>query len=128
MCDQQSVRSACAYAQSDQSLCLTLEYSMTVKLLSTHHLEIISLKGGCTGSLSLHLSKYHIVGNHMSRLIYVLSYVRYVLLMSPMSMFLLNVNKVFLICQYKPKGVQLGGFVGQFAWGDPENIVSGCGG
>ena len=50
MCDQQSLRSACAYAQSDQSLCLLLEYSMTVKLLSKHHLEIISLKGGCTGS------------------------------------------------------------------------------
>ena len=51
--------------------------------------------------------------------------------MSPMSMFLLNVNKVFLICQYKPKGVQLGGF----CWSkrmfsgraDPESIVSGCG-
>ena len=39
-----------AYAQSDQSLCLSLEYSMTVKLLSKHHLEIISLKGGFTGS------------------------------------------------------------------------------
>ena len=51
--------------------------------------------------------------------------------MSPMSMFLLNVNKVFLICQYKPKGVQLGGFVGQSACSragaDPESIVSGCG-
>ena len=67
----------------------------------------------------------------MSRLIYVLSYVRYVLLMSPMNIFLLNVNKVFLICQYKPKGVQLGSFVCQFACSragaDPENIVSGCG-
>ena len=64
----------------------------------------------------------------MPRLIYVLSYVRYVLLMSLMSMFLLNVN---LICQYKPKGVQLGDFVGQFACSragtDPENIISGCG-
>ena len=26
------LRSACAYAQSDQSLCLSLEYSMTIKL------------------------------------------------------------------------------------------------
>ena len=50
MCDQQSVRSACAYAQSDQSLCLSLEYSMGVKLLTEHHLECLSLKGGCTGS------------------------------------------------------------------------------
>ena len=50
MCDQQSLRSACAYAQSDQSLCLSLEYSMSVKLLTEHHLEFLRLKGGCTGS------------------------------------------------------------------------------
>ena len=44
---------------------------------------------------------------------------------------MLNVNKVFLKCQYKSKGVQLGGFVGQFACSragaDPEYIVTGCG-
>ena len=50
MCDQQSLRSACAYAQSDQSLCCSLGYSMIVKLLTEHHLEFLSLKGGCTGS------------------------------------------------------------------------------
>ena len=50
MCDQQSLRSACAYAQSDQSLCLSLEYSISIKLLTGHHLECLSLKGGCTGS------------------------------------------------------------------------------
>ena len=50
MCDQQNFRSACAYAQSDQSICLSLEYSMTVKLLTEHHLQFIDLKGGCTGS------------------------------------------------------------------------------
>ena len=50
LCDQQSLRSACAYGQSDQRICLTLEYSMIVKLLTEHHLEILSLKGGCTGS------------------------------------------------------------------------------
>ena len=50
MCDQQSLRSACAYAQSDQSLCLSLEYSMIVKLLTEHHLELLSFKGGCTSS------------------------------------------------------------------------------
>ena len=42
MCDQQSLRSACAYAQSDQSLCKSLEYSMIVKLLTEHHLEFLS--------------------------------------------------------------------------------------
>ena len=50
MCDQQSLRSACAYAQYDQSLCLSLEYSMIVKLLTEQHLQFLSLKGGCTGS------------------------------------------------------------------------------
>ena len=37
MCDQQSLRSACAYAQSDQSLCWLLEYSMIIKLLTEQH-------------------------------------------------------------------------------------------
>ena len=38
------------YEQSDQSLCLSLEYSMTVKLLTEHQLEFLSLNGGCRGS------------------------------------------------------------------------------
>ena len=42
-------QTACAYAQSDQSLHLSLEYSTTVKLLIEHHLEFLSLKGGCSG-------------------------------------------------------------------------------
>ena len=50
MCDQQTLRPACAYAQSDQSLCLSLEYYITVKLLTEHHLEFLSLKGDSTGS------------------------------------------------------------------------------
>ena len=50
MCDQQSLRSACTYPQSDQSLCKSLAYSMTVKLLTEYHLEFLSLKGGCTCS------------------------------------------------------------------------------
>ena len=50
MRDQQSLRSACAYAQSDQSLCLSREYSISVKLLTEQHLEFLSLTEGCTGS------------------------------------------------------------------------------
>ena len=50
MYDQQGIRQACAYAQSDQNLCLSLEYSMSVKLLTEQHLKFQSLKGGCTGS------------------------------------------------------------------------------
>ena len=57
---------------------------MTVKLLTEHHLEFLSLKGGRTGSsestlvkmqhywklyVTAHMSKCHIVGNHMSRII-----------------------------------------------------------
>ena len=40
----------CAYVQTDQSICLSLEYSMTVKLLTEHHLEFLCLTGGCTDS------------------------------------------------------------------------------
>ena len=49
------------YAQSDQSLCKSLEYSMTVKLLTKQHLEFLGLKGGCTGSSESTLVKmpYH---------------------------------------------------------------------
>ena len=43
MCDQKRLRPA--YVQSDQSLCLSLEYSMDIKLLTEHHLEFLSLKG-----------------------------------------------------------------------------------
>ena len=49
------------YAQADQSLCSSLEYSMNIKLLTEHHLEFLSLKGCCTG-----LSES--TGNHVSRL------------------------------------------------------------
>ena len=69
MCDQLSLRYACAYAQSDQSLCQSLEYSMNIKLLTEHHLEFLSLhlvKGGCTCWYESTLSKYHIVRNYMT--------------------------------------------------------------
>ena len=47
-----------AKVQSDQNLCLALEYSMSVKLLIE--------QGAAQARLSLHLSKCHIVGNHIS--------------------------------------------------------------
>ena len=45
---------------------------MSVKLLTEHHLEFLSLKGGCTCSSESTLVKmpHRNVGNHMSRLIY----------------------------------------------------------
>ena len=57
MCDQQRLRPACAYAQSGQSLSKSLEYSMTVKLPTEHHLEFLSLEGGCIGSSESRLVK-----------------------------------------------------------------------
>ena len=41
---------------------------MSVKLLTKNHLECLSLKEAAQARLSQHLSKCHIVGNHMSRL------------------------------------------------------------
>ena len=49
-CATSKDRPACALAQSDQSLCFSLDYSMTVKLLAEQHLEFltVSFTGGCT--------------------------------------------------------------------------------
>ena len=47
--NQQRLRLACAYEQSDQGLCWSLKCYLTVKLLTEHHLEFLSLKGGCKG-------------------------------------------------------------------------------
>ena len=71
MCDEQRLRSACAYAQSDQSIFLLLEYSMTVRLLTKHHLKFLSLTGDCTGSYESTLVKIpncwksHIVAHYL---------------------------------------------------------------
>ena len=46
---------------------------MSVKLLTEHHLEFLSLKEGCKARLSLHMSKCHIVGNLMHWLIFNMS-------------------------------------------------------
>ena len=52
-------------AQSDQSLCLSLDYSMSGKLLSEHHLELLSLKGGCQGSSeTTHVQMSHCWKSH----------------------------------------------------------------
>ena len=46
-----------SYAQSDQSICKSLAYSMNIKLLTEHLLEFLSLKGGCIGSPESSLDK-----------------------------------------------------------------------
>ena len=43
---------------------------MIVKLLTEHHLEFLSLKGGCTGSSESTLVKCHFVGSHITLLKY----------------------------------------------------------
>ena len=53
MWDQQSLRLACAYVQSDQSLCSRLNI-LSVKLLAEHRLEFVSLKGAAQARLSLY--------------------------------------------------------------------------
>ena len=59
-----------AHTQSDQSLCSSLEYSMSVKLLTEHLLEVLSLKGGCTGSSESTLVKIpHSWKSHVMALI-----------------------------------------------------------
>ena len=65
MCDQQSLRSDCAYVQPNQRLCLLLENYMIVKLLTEHHLEFLRLKGGCRGSSeSTHVKIPHCWKSH----------------------------------------------------------------
>ena len=59
-----------AHRRSLISLCSSLEFSMSVKLLTKHLLEVLSLNvyanEAAEARLSLHLSKCNIVGNHMS--------------------------------------------------------------
>ena len=69
MCDQQRLRPVCAYAQSDQSLCLSLEYYMNIKLLNQHNLEFLSLKEGYTytgSSESIHVKMPHCWKSHVA--------------------------------------------------------------
>ena len=54
MCNQQRLRPD---AQSDQSLCYSLEYSMIVKLLTEHHLELLNLKAAAPARMSLNMCK-----------------------------------------------------------------------
>ena len=53
--------------QSDQSLCLSLEYYMNIKLLNEHNLEFLSLKEGYTGSSeSIHFKMPHCWKSHVA--------------------------------------------------------------
>ena len=65
MCDQQRLRPGCAYAQSNQCLCGSLEYALSVKPLTVHHLEFLNLKEGFIGSSESTLVKIpHCLKSH----------------------------------------------------------------
>ena len=70
MCDQQRLRPACAYAQSDQSL---IASRLNILWLISYWLNTSwscnAYKMAVQARWSLHLSRSHIVGNHMPRLI-----------------------------------------------------------
>ena len=71
MCDQQRLRPDCAHAQSDQSRCLSLEYSLSVQLPTEHHFECLSLTGGCTGcSESTRVKMPHSWKSHVAAQMY----------------------------------------------------------
>ena len=77
MCDHQILRSACAYAQSDQSLCLSLEYSMSVKLLTEHQLVFLRLKGSCAcSSVSTLVKMSHCWKSHVAAQLYDSPYIK----------------------------------------------------
>ena len=66
MCDKHRLRPACAYAQFDQSLCYSLEYSKPGKLLTEQHLEFLFSKGGCIASLEfIHFKMPHCWKSHV---------------------------------------------------------------
>ena len=70
------------YAQSDQSLCHSLEYSMTVKLLTEHRLKFLTLKGGYTGSSESTLVKMpHCLKSHVVAHRKLLAFLRRLLLL-----------------------------------------------
>ena len=70
MCDQQSLKSACAYAQSDQSLCKSLVVFYDCKATDFTPFEVSKpKKEAAHAHLSLHLSKCQIAGNLMPRLL-----------------------------------------------------------
>ena len=67
MCDQQRLRPGCAYAQTDQSLRLSLKYTMSVNLLAEQHLEFLSFRGDCIGSSdSIHVKMPHCWKSHVT--------------------------------------------------------------
>ena len=54
-------------AQSDQNLCFTLEDSTSIMLLTEHHLEFLSLQGGCTDSSeSIHVKMPYCWKSHVT--------------------------------------------------------------
>ena len=72
MCDQQRLIPACAYAQTDQSLCWSLEYSITNKAAYRTAVGVSKLKRRLHRLVTVYTCQNAtvIVGNLMSWLIY----------------------------------------------------------
>ena len=53
--------------KTDQSLCKSLKYSMTVQLLAVHHFAFLRLTGGCICSYeSIHVKMPHCWKSHVA--------------------------------------------------------------
>ena len=77
--------------QSDQSLCLLLEYSITVKLLTERHLEFLSLKARSTGSSeSIHVKMPHCWKSHVA------AHRCFIVLTTPLG--ICQVESIFPVC------------------------------
>ena len=66
MCDQQRLRTACTYVQSDQRLCKSLENSTALKLLAEQHLVFLRVKEVSTDSFEsiIHIKMPHFWKSH----------------------------------------------------------------
>ena len=78
---------------------------MTVKLLTEHHLEFLSLKGAVQAYLSLCMSKCHIVRNLTSQLIY-MGVKKNHLIEYPQHMIWLRMSKLIFIYTLLSRGLR----------------------
>ena len=105
-----NLRSACAYAQSDQSFCWSHEYSIIVKLLTEHHFDFLSLKGGYRGSSESTLVKMsncwksHALAHIISGVKLAVHLLRHLVKQQTMSL----LAEILIVLKYKQVGVYSG--------------------
>ena len=89
---------------------------MSVKLLTEHNLEFLSLIGGCTGSSESTLLKVHNVGNHMSRLNFKKNWLN-------VSEYLLELKSVYA---YSVQNFHLGRYIVAYTVGNLVSLRPTC--